>query len=540
MANLISISVQWLLKNLRNLLIITSLLVAFAWLNAAQDKLATIKEEIATKEQLAAGLQAELQSIQATTAMREAEWTVDLARVKAPLEAELAAIDQQASRAEVIWKNQFERFVTLDTIAKETRRAADVARDKRDALEREVGLWQFIFDRGKIVELDAARAEFVAKDNAAKIAEAARDHLAPSIRNSPVATLAERRQQKARELARLDAMVSPELQELQRSSRQKQADIDKIDALIRAQRERVAQSPAEWILETSKKTLPVAIGILIGAMLVPILIKTVFYFVLAPVASRLPPIRIIPDPSAPAIPNPAPSAVSIPIDVDPAEELLVQPDFLQSSSQPARKRTKWLLNLRIPLASIASGMYALTSIRPEGDRPTRVVISSQKDAFGEIGIIEVPLGAAMIVQPRCLAGVVKPAGVPVDISRHWRLGSLHAWLTLQLRYLAFHGPCKLILKGCRGVRSEEPDPNQPRLINQSATLGFSANLDYKTTRCETFVPYLRGREDLFNDLFGGGPGRFVYEEMPAVDSKASLVSRGLEGLVDTVLKGFGI
>ena len=71
---------------------------------------------------------------------------------------------------------------------------------------------------------------------------------------------------------------------------------------------------------------------------------------------------------------------------------------------------------------------------------THVVVSSLDDALGEVGVIELPAGAAMVIQPRSLAGIVKPQGVPVNITRHWRLGSLHAWLTLQLRYLVFHGP----------------------------------------------------------------------------------------------------
>jgi hypothetical protein len=98
----------------------------------------------------------------------------------------------------------------------------------------------------------------------------------------------------------------------------------------------------------------------------------------------------------------------------------------------------------------------------------------------------------------------------------------------------------LILKGCRGVRAERPEPGEPRLINQAATIGFSANLDYKNTRCETFVSYLRGKEDLFNDLFSGGPGWFVYEEMPAAGRRTGITGRGLEGVIDAFLKAFGI
>jgi hypothetical protein len=90
------------------------------------------------------------------------------------------------------------------------------------------------------------------------------------------------------------------------------------------------------------------------------------------------------------------------------------------------------------------------------------------------------------------------------------------------------------------VRVEAPDPGSARIVNQSATIGFSANLDYSNARCETFVSYLRGKEDLFNDVFAGGPGRFVYEEMPGGTRTVGLTGRGLEGFVDATLKVFGV
>lgn len=47
---------------------------------------------------------------------------------------------------------------------------------------------------------------------------------------------------------------------------------------------------------------------------------------------------------------------------------------------------------------------------------------------------------------------------------------------------------RLIIKGCRGVRMERA--GEERSINQAATIGFSANLVYAPSRCDTFVPYL--------------------------------------------------
>ncbi len=143
------------------------------------------------------------------------------------------------------------------------------------------------------------------------------------------------------------------------------------------------------------------------------------------------------------------------------------------------------------------------------------------------------------MQPRALAGVVKPISGPIRISSEWRIGNLHSWLTLQLRYLVFHGPCQLIVKGCRGVKVEALDGAASRLIDQSATLGFSAHLDYSNTRCETFIPYLRGQRDLFKDLFAGHKGVFLCEEMPNRGDSAR-GGRVIERFLEGILKIFGL
>jgi hypothetical protein len=126
----------------------------------------------------------------------------------------------------------------------------------------------------------------------------------------------------------------------------------------------------------------------------------------------------------------------------------------------------------------------------------------------------------------------------VKITSHWRINHLHSWLTLQFRYLAFHGPGRLIVKGCRGVRVEPAIGG--RLVNQAATLGFSANAFYSVHRCETFVAYWRGIEELFNDQFSGADSVYLYEEMPDLHRKGGITGRGLQGLTDSMLKVFGV
>ncbi len=486
MTSLIARTLAWLTRKLGLLVIIVAILVAGAWLKSERDSLAVEKQSIADREALLASWKTELGMLEARSRAAERYWT----------EAQV-------------------QFESVSKAAADVRATANGLKAELAALERDSRWWDRYLRPDRWAALEVRKKSYSAWAEAARRAERERDRTARLLEQSPVAEGIAARERKALEVAELEGR-------------------------IHAQRERVAEKPAGRLLAAIDASLPTAFLILAGILVLPVVIKAFLYFVLAPAASRLAPIRILPDAQAPPLPEPDPSAVSVPIEVGAREELLVLANFLQSSSRPARKQTVWLLNWQIPLSSIASGMYALTSIRPEGNAPTRVVVSAQDDPFGEVGIVDIPRGAAMVVQPRSLAGLVKPAGSSVAITRHWRLLTLHAWLTLQFRYLAFHGPCRLILTGCRGVRAEEPQADQARLINHAATLGFSANLDYRTTRCETFVSYLRGQEDLFNDLFGGGPGRFVYEEVPSVGRSGGRTGRRLEGLVDAVLKAFGI
>lgn len=540
MSSLLGNSLRWLLQKVRWLLVILAILLALSWLGNEWTRRERAKAELETQASAVEALRSSLARIDAEVAREEADWNAHRDVLRRQLEDELRGLDERIERAERDWGEALGKYADVDRQAREARERADVAKARLDALERASAWWDWLFAQEKIAERERARAAFLALDGVARTWEGARDRLAPRFRQSPSEPLEAEKSRRSREIAAQLEAVPAGLQALRDARAGKQREVEAMEGVVAAQRERLAEDPREKLFAAVRAQLPKALWILAGVMLAPVLVKALFYFVLAPLAQALKPIRILPDDRAPAIPPPLRSAVSLSVEVAPGEEILVHPDFVQSSSLPARKQTQWFLNARLPLSSLAAGLFALTRIRPEGAEPTRVVVSSQNDPLGEIGLIELPAGAAMVVQPRSLAGVVKPVGVPVRITRHWRLGSLHAWLTLQLRYLVFHGPCRMILKGCRGVRAEQPEPGRPRLINQSATLGFSANLDYRNTRCETFVAYLRGKEDLFNDLFAGGPGWFVYEELPAAGRRTSLSGRGLEGVGDAVLKAFGI
>ena len=309
--------------------------------------------------------------------------------------------------------------------------------------------------------------------------------------------------------------------------------------------QRLEGSNLRKYLQPAIELLPTAAWILGLALLSPLLGKAIAYYLIAPIAASRPPVHLLPESSGKISTSidsvgsesgqTMPSRVSLPIVLDGCDELLILPSYLQGMPRNAHADTKWLLDWSMPLSSLLSGMYRMTRIRPASEE--RVTVSSATDPLAEFSLLHVPAESALVLQPSCLVGLVQVRGELVKITRHWRLGTLSAWLTLQFRCIVFHGPAKLIVKGCRGVRVESAVSG--RTVNQAATLGFSANLAYSVARNETFTSYLFGERNLFNDSWNGD-GSCVHTETSSASDRSGIFGRGLQGMVDTFLKIFGI
>ena len=271
---------------------------------------------------------------------------------------------------------------------------------------------------------------------------------------------------------------------------------------------------------------------LVGIILTPFAIRTAFYWLLAPLAARQRPVQLLPPGTAIPLPD-APSAVSLGINLGQGEELLVKQGYLQASGHIGAKADQMLLDWHFPITSIAAGLWFLARLR--GGSAT---VSATADPFAELSRLVLPAGATCVLQPRAIVGVVQPIGAPLRITSHWRLGTLNAWLTWQWRYLAFHGPAEVILKGGRGLRFEPASAGLR--LPQDQLIGFSAGLRYATARAETFRPYLFGLEPLLKDSIAAGEGLIIAEEAPRTARAGRPPRAGLEGLTDAALKLFGI
>lgn len=317
-------------------------------------------------------------------------------------------------------------------------------------------------------------------------------------------------------------------------------EIDKLSRITLDQKKNDLIKNLELFL--SDKIIPIkslfqsAFYVLVLIILMPFIIRIIFYYILAPIAARRASIHIsVPNGGDVKIPLAQPSRVSVPITLEGNKELLVRQNYLQTSSLVGKKETRWMLDYTHIFSSVASGLIFLTRIRGEGEITT---VSAVRDPFAELTEVFLPEGAACVLHPRALVAVVYPSGKTMKITSHWRLFTLSAWLTMQLRYLVFHGPGRLIVKGGRGIRVEQAE--RGRIFGQDQLVGFSADLSYSVIRAETFAPYFFGREQLYKDKVEQGSGILIIEEAPQASREGSGARRGLEGIFDAGMKAFGL
>ncbi len=274
----------------------------------------------------------------------------------------------------------------------------------------------------------------------------------------------------------------------------------------------------------------------------PSLWKLLMYYGLGPLLARSRPIRLAD--SIVALPDVTPSHVSIDAALWPGEILHVREKYLQASDEGLARKTRFLLDWRIPFTSLACGLSELVEMRNvTAGSERRVTFSNSDDPHAELALISLPEGTSLILRPSFLAGVITPPGQRLVIRRRWQLFRWQAWLTLQFRFFEFVGPCRLLVTGIRGVRAErlvDKDGARPRArrTNTAATIGFTPSLDYRPVRAETFWGYYRDMNPLFDDLFAGY-GLFLVQET-AGPGQATAAGKFWASLWNGLMKVFGL
>jgi hypothetical protein len=271
--------------------------------------------------------------------------------------------------------------------------------------------------------------------------------------------------------------------------------------------------------------------------------KFTMYSFVAPFVMRGKPVRL--ERQLAALPEVSESNVATELSLAHGERLWVKEMFLQASDEGVKRKTRYLLDWRIPFTCLATGLVELIELKNNGTASgeQRLTLSNQSDPHSELAVITLPLGASLVLRPSFLAGAVVQDGARLKIRRRWQLFRWQAWVTLQFRFFEFVGPCRLIVAGSRGVRVErlidrEGEGTPARRTNQDATMGFTPNLDYRPVRAETFWSYYRGMNPLFDDMFSGR-GIFLCQQV-AVAGDAKKARRFWSAIWGGVTKVFGV
>jgi hypothetical protein len=275
----------------------------------------------------------------------------------------------------------------------------------------------------------------------------------------------------------------------------------------------------------------------------PTLGKLALYFGFAPLVALGRPVRLANEGAA--LPEIGESHVTAEVVLQPGERLWVKEKFLQTSDEGLSRRTRYVLDWRIPFTCLASGLIELVELRnrrPENGGQA-CTLSNQADPHSELALVTLPPGASIVMRPSFLAGAIAASGQRLVIRRRWQLFRWQAWVTLQFRFFEFAGPARLVLAGSRGVRVErlhrQGEGTAPaRRTNQDATIGFTPNLDYRPARAETFWSYYRGMNPLFDDLFAG-EGVFLCQQVSS-EGDARSARKMWSNFWSGLLKVFGL
>ncbi len=299
MAKLIAILSRWVVQKLVILIAVLAVLLVGAWLQMEWIRLNQDKEAIAKKQKIMADLKDSLTVLEAEMNPKLAEWDRLRQSKIAGANAELARLDTEIRKKGEEWTKKLKEFNSLEKTEMAALESSNAAEKKRRNLQNKVAWydektsWVSNASRKRIGDLRLA--ETYAKTMRVKylVAAKARFALAKILKSSPVKLLQESRRNKEADLVAAQKFQSPEEQAWEAQRQQKNNEISDIESLISSAKQRVASDPKQRFLGAVRAHLPTALWILVGIILTPVAIKAAFYYVLAPLAARFPPIRVV-------------------------------------------------------------------------------------------------------------------------------------------------------------------------------------------------------------------------------------------------------
>ena len=193
----------------------------------------------------------------------------------------------------------------------------------------------------------------------------------------------------------------------------------------------------------------------------------------------------------------------------PGETARVRKRYLLAVDDAAVRESRWLLSRRFPLISLLSGfVHDVNLHNARAGREYRLAFAHHKNPENELAVVLVPEGGSLVVRPSFLAAVILPPGRKLVVRRRWQFFRWQSWLTGQLGFIEFHGPCRMVVAGRPGLRAERlirSDEGAAPVSRTSPnkTIAFTPSLEYRVVRTPRFWNYYRWNQPLFDTCFAG-------------------------------------
>jgi uncharacterized protein (AIM24 family) len=290
----------------------------------------------------------------------------------------------------------------------------------------------------------------------------------------------------------------------------------------------------ENLLQTARKTWWTIAAAIAVFLFGPLAWKAAWYYGIAPIAERSPPMHVLPV-DAPGTCETVASGKVLEVRVEPDAPLLTRMEWLQQYAPNLAKRTRFLLDWRFPFISYASGLREMTEVRVRtGQSADRAVLTSAEDPNAYLVAVRLHNHPGIVLKP----GVVVAIQGAISIQSRWRLGSVHAWISGRLRHILFTGTGTLYLTGHGGLDWHTTDA--PVVVEEALVLGYDGRAAFATARTETFWPYFRNRTSLFDYRFPGGQGFVRQTAAPAgARTRANPFMRTVDAIFSSVGKVLG-
>jgi hypothetical protein len=239
----------------------------------------------------------------------------------------------------------------------------------------------------------------------------------------------------------------------------------------------------------------------------PTLQKLGLYYHFAPRISKSRPLQI--SRAVAPVPWLGESSAGLDVALWPGEQARVRRRYLQSVEEGLQVKERLFLSWRFPFTSLLSGVVHDVDVRNvRAGRDYNVSFVHHRSPENQMAVVHVPEGGSLVVRPSFLAGVILPPGQKLRFRRRWRLFRWQAWLTGQLRFIEFMGPCRLVIAGRPGLRAERLEAREDGSTPTCRTaldkvIGFTPNLEYRLIRTARFWNYYRWNAMLFDATFTG-------------------------------------